>query len=229
MDIIIVEEIEVYLNDPEKSFTEHRMIYSGSEPYIIQKHKNYIQLIVNDVVTNHYGKLVVRNVLGNELYQYETDCSSKPQLASIEFTTHRHAVEFFRKGLNLYMSILTPNDIKRYLVADVKELSFIVEDEIGLKAIVKAIHDESKWASASINRVVLKPLTRPKRSEVGGCSFTELMFASNPIFDTEEVGASIDEIMVRHVEGMGYVTYNADTIHEFKGRFIELRGLSDFL
>lgn len=239
MDIIIVEEIEVYLDNPLESFTEHRMIYSGSEPYLIQKHKNFIQLQVDDLTTRHYGKVVVKSNTGVELFRYESESSYKPQLVSIKEKHHLNAFFFYRTNETLILSILSHGEgveakSKQYIIADAgQKLSFTVEANDGSMHVVKALHKYGGPDRLPPNRLFLdlpkyeaKTGTTDRYCDFG---FTDLLSTSKVVYGIEQQNAMIRYIQVHRRSGIEHESLEANYIHELHGRFIELDDASEFL
>lgn len=237
MDIIIVEEVEVALDDPQKSFVEHRMIYSGSEPFIIQKHKNYVQLSLGGLTTRYYGALVIKSNIGVELYRYESESSVKPQQISIKETHHYNDVTFFHVDETLIMSVLMREGreivVKRFIVADAGlSLSFAVQASDNVVEIVKAFPDiVNTRFGAPQNRLFLDMPKYREHIDVSDyhCfEFSDLLKAKR-LYGIEFQSAQIKTIQIYRKTGENYGTLDADYIHEFKGRFIELDDASDFL
>lgn len=230
MDIIIVEEIE--LCDPVTGikYTEHQLIYTGSSPYIIQKHKNYVSLNIGgrgNYSSLHFGKLTVKSNVGIELYSYETDSTKLPQLLSLKTEGFEpfdlDAVRFIRKGKALFMIVQREGLTQEYLIADGGlSLTFVVEAEDGKLEMVEAIVENREYRTFK-HTLCLNASHQPYPFPI---DFRDLMSQ----FTQEEMTATIaafnitrvvDRKMSSHTGSHEVtVTLQAVKIHDIKGRFI---------
>lgn len=228
MDIIIVEEIE--LCDPITGikYTEHQLIYTGSSPYIIQKHKNYVSLNIAsraNFSSLHFGKLTVKSNVGIELYSYETDSTKSPQLLSLKTEGFEpfdlDAVRFIRKGKALFMIVQCEGLTQEYLITDGGlSLTFVVEAEDGKLEMVEAIIEDREYRTHH-NGVRLKSTHDPFPID-----FRVLMTQ----LTQEEIPATIAAFNIIRVVGREMhsnigsravtTTLKAVKIHDIKGRFI---------